>query len=115
MKNSHSSFPWMGVALVVVSLVGCINSFRVAYLSVQLRELKKTQGLFIKTDSEIVKTIKQIEKIETTVFKQVEQLRKDSPVNCLQEHRYIHKNYLDSLVMIAKLTTRIENLERKSK
>lgn len=57
MKNSYSNFPWIGFALVVVSIVATINSCRLAYLSTsvkkELNEVRKIAEYNSGRDAEI--------------------------------------------------------------
>ena len=111
MNIFKKELPWVGIALIVLSISTLILSIRLAIVSVQLKQIKTICKEYLITDNEITKDITTISKMEASILERIKDIEENSPTNCLREHRNLYKEYADLLIIVTKLTKRVEALE----
>jgi ABC-type Fe3+-citrate transport system substrate-binding protein len=105
--------PWTGIALVVTSISTLVLSIRVAFLSAQINQLQTFQVELVKSDRLAADNCVANANLHKTVCQRLDNIEKYSPANCLKEHMNLYKEHVDALLLIKKLTERIESLEHK--
>lgn len=114
MKNIFKKeLPWVGIALVVISISTLILSIRLAILSVHFKQLKALQIENVKSDRLTTNNLVANANLHKTIHQRLDDIEKNSPTNCLKEHMNLYKEHVDALLLIKRLTARIEVLESK--
>ena len=113
MNIFKKELPWTGIALVILSISTLILSIRVAANSVHIKQLKTLQKENAKSDKLTTNYINSATNLQKSVYERLDDIEKNSPANCLKTHLSLHKDIVDTLLIIKQLNARIEQLESK--
>lgn len=113
MNIFKKELPWTGIALVILSISTLILSIRITINSVHIKQLKTLQKENAKSDQLTTNYINSATNLQKSVYKRLDDIEKNSPANCLKTHLSLHKDIVDTLLIIKQLNARIEQLESK--